>query len=42
MSVCVKGCDVIAEDASWLRKRMEFSHINLAELDAVMKGINLA
>lgn len=29
------------EDGSWLRKD-ECSHINLAELDAVLKGINLA
>ncbi|KAG0713329.1 hypothetical protein GWK47_016456 [Chionoecetes opilio] len=32
--------DVI-EDACWLR-RDECSHINLAELDAVIKGLNLA
>ncbi len=31
----------IVEDASWLR-RNECSHINLAELDAVVRGINLA
>ena len=29
------------EDASWLRKSTD-SHINIAELDAVVKGINLA
>ena len=29
------------EDASWLRKD-ESSHINMAELDAVIRGLNLA
>ena len=32
----------IVEDASWLRHRDDVSHINLAELDAVLKGVNLA
>lgn len=31
----------IVEDASWLRKD-DSSHINMAELDAVIKGLNLA
>ena len=31
----------IVEDASWLRKEVS-SHINMAELDAVIKGLNLA
>lgn len=31
----------IVEDASWLRKE-DSSHINMAELDAVIKGLNLA
>ena len=31
----------VVEDASWLRKSTD-SHINLAELDAVVRGINLA
>ena len=30
------------EDASWLRKERDTQHINLAELDAVLKGINMA
>lgn len=34
------GGEVI-EDASWLRKSTD-SHINLAELDAVVRGVNLA
>ena len=31
----------VVEDASWLRK-MDTQHINLAELDAVPKGVNMA
>ena len=31
-----------AEDAAWLRKKNDNTHINVAELDAIMKGINLA
>ena len=31
----------VVEDASWLRKSTD-SHINLAELDAVVRGVNLA
>ena len=30
------------EDACWLRPMNDAAHINLAELDAVMKGVNLA
>ena len=33
---------VAVEDASWLRKKEDFNHINVAELDGVLKGINLA
>ena len=32
----------IVEDASCLRKERDTQHINLAELDAVLKGINVA
>ena len=32
----------VVEDAAWLRKKDDHSHINLAELDAVLKGVNLA
>ena len=31
-----------AEDAVWLRKKDDFNHINVAELEAVLKGVNLA
>ena len=33
---------VTAEDAAWLQKKDDSTHINVAELDAMMKGINLA
>ena len=29
------------EDATWMRKKDDFNHINVAELEAVMKGINM-
>jgi hypothetical protein len=32
----------IVEDAAWLRKADDASHINLAELESVIKGLNLA
>ena len=32
----------MVEDAAWLRKRDDVTHINLAELEAVVKGLNLA
>lgn len=32
----------IVEDGCWLRKPSDFSHINLAELESVIKGVNLA
>ena len=32
----------VLEDASWLRSEDSSSHINMAELDAVMKGVNAA
>ncbi|XP_045136504.1 uncharacterized protein LOC123519337 [Portunus trituberculatus] len=30
------------EDAAWLRKKDDYEHINVAELNAVLKGVNLA
>ena len=33
---------VVVEDSCWLRPAKDSQHINLAELDAVIKGINLA
>lgn len=32
----------IIEDAAWLRKKDDANHINVAELEAVLKGVNLA
>ena len=32
----------VVEDAAWLRKKDDYAHINVSELDAVIKGINLA
>jgi len=32
----------VVEDASWLRKDSDHSHTNVAELEAVVRGINLA
>lgn len=32
----------IIEDCSWLRKKEDKAHINIAELESVIKGINLA
>ena len=34
----IEGVEV--EDASWMRKK-DYSHINVAELEAVLKGVNL-
>lgn len=32
----------VVEDAAWLRKKDDVNHINVAELEAVLKGMNLA
>ena len=32
---------VTAEDGTWLRRADDYNHINVAELEAVMKGINM-
>ncbi|KAG1682630.1 Gamma-aminobutyric acid type B receptor subunit 1 [Nymphon striatum] len=42
MGVLLQINDVEVEDSAWLRKRDDCGHINVAELDAVLKGINLA
>ena len=39
--VCLEIDGSVVEDGSWLRKVGDGSHINLAELDAVVRGINL-
>ena len=40
--VSLEHDETVVEDASWLRKERDTQHINLAELDAVLKGINMA
>ena len=40
--VAIEYAGAIIEDASWLRPVHADKHINLAELDAVLRGVNLA
>ena len=40
--VCLEVGGKFVEDASWLRKKTDGAHINVAELEAVVKGVNLA
>lgn len=42
IGVCLRIAGNIVEDNCWLRKPEDVAHINLAELDAVLKGVNLA
>ncbi|XP_068233538.1 uncharacterized protein [Palaemon carinicauda] len=42
MGVVLEINGKIAKDAAWLRKKDDFNHINVAELEAVLKGVNLA
>ena len=42
LGVLLEMKGVAVEDAAWLRKKEDFNHINVAELEAVLKGINLA
>ena len=42
IGVCLEIDNQIVEDASWLRGKNDRAHINLAELDGVVNGINLA
>jgi len=42
IGVCLDIDGTTVEDASWLRKVDDAAHINLAELEAVVKGLNLA
>ncbi|KAG1706946.1 hypothetical protein GQR58_003572 [Nymphon striatum] len=42
MGVALEVDGSVAEDASWLRKESNHRHINVAELEAVARGINLA
>ena len=38
---CLEVSGHIAEDATWLRKPDDGAHINVAELEAVLKGISM-
>ena len=40
--VALERGDEIIEDGAWLRKANDGTHINLAELNAVIKGVNLS
>ena len=40
--VCCLYNGTVVEDACWLHPEKDSQHINLAELDAIIKGINLA
>ncbi|KAG1663749.1 hypothetical protein GQR58_020218 [Nymphon striatum] len=42
MGVALEVDGSVAEDASWLRKESDHRNINVAELEAVARGINLA
>ena len=42
IGVALERHETVFEDACWLRPENDAQHINLAELDAVLKGINLA
>lgn len=39
--VCIEIDGVIVEDAVWLRKKCDYNHINVAELDTMIKGVNI-
>lgn len=39
---CLTVNNQVVEDAAWLRKEDDGAHINVAELEAVVKGLNLA
>ena len=41
VGVCIEINGSIMEDNSWLRKVDDSTHINVAELDSVIKGINM-
>ena len=42
MGVVVEIGGSVIEDAAWLRKKDDYNHINVAELEATLKGVNLA
>jgi len=42
LSVVLEIDGNLVEDVAWLRKKHDFAHISVAELDAVLKDINMA
>lgn len=42
IGVVIEVNNVVIEDAAWLRKKDDCQHINVAELEAIIKGANLA
>lgn len=42
LGVALEIDGTVIEDASWLRKKNDVQHINVAELDAIIKGANIA
>ena len=42
LEVVLKMDGVVVEDAAWLRKKEDNTYINVPELEAVVKGVNLA
>lgn len=42
VGVCLELQGAIIEDASWLRREDDATHINLAELESILRGVNLA
>ncbi|XP_043247110.1 uncharacterized protein LOC122394343 [Amphibalanus amphitrite] len=42
MGVALEINGAIVEDAAWLRKTTDYNHINIAELDAAVRGVNLS
>lgn len=42
IGVCLEVNGKVIEDGAWLRKEDDGAHINVAELEAVMKGVTLA
>ena len=41
LGVVLEVGGTVVEDAAWLRKRGDTAHINMSELDAVIRGVNL-
>ena len=41
VSSMVTGVSMVVEDVAWLKKKSGYNHINVAELDPTIKGVNL-